>query len=96
MFIQFEINYRSHGTFGFWGAFLSGGHVVAPVGYYKLKNFLIEGVKGLRNWKLLWDPCFEDGKGGVVKKECAQEVLNRKTGGRLISTPPTNTTKKPT
>jgi hypothetical protein len=68
----------SHGTFGFWTAYLAGGDVVVADGYYKKSHILIEASKVL-GWTLMWDPCFKKkantNVGGDLTEDCLRNSV---------------------
>ena len=75
--------YCSHGSFGLWGAYLAGGEVVVPDGYYnqsvasqKSPNeqaslFMLKTAK-LMNWMIIWDKCYRRGHSGVLTMHCTE------------------------
>ena len=66
----------SHGTFGFFAAYLSGGEeVIIADGYAEHLEERYEPVRAamLMNWTRMWDPCFERGRAGVLTEECKRE-----------------------
>ncbi|KAF0302590.1 Galactoside 2-alpha-L-fucosyltransferase 1 [Amphibalanus amphitrite] len=62
----------THGTFGFWGAFLAGGEVVAPTGYGTRQTGVEHNVRrAALNWT--WIPAFSP-KTSTVNADANRET----------------------
>ncbi|TRY72179.1 hypothetical protein TCAL_13948, partial [Tigriopus californicus] len=62
----------SFGTFGFWGAYLSGGETIMATNFSsKSQALLLDAKAYIKRWNFMEDPCL---RGGKVAEECSKNA----------------------